>query len=42
VDTLCLIEEDWKNYDFSLYDVVFHVAGIVHRKEKQEMENMYF
>jgi len=42
VDTLCLIKEDWKNYDFSQYDIVFHVAGIVHQKEKLEMEKLYF
>ena len=42
VDTLCLIKEDWKNYDFSQYDVVFHVAGIVHQKEKPGMKNLYF
>ena len=42
VDTICLINDNWENYDFSQYDVVFHVAGIVHKKEKPEMENLYF
>jgi nucleoside-diphosphate-sugar epimerase len=26
VDTICLINDNWENYDFSQYDVVFHVA----------------
>lgn len=30
VDTLDMVDEVWKKYDFSLYDVVFHVAGIAH------------
>lgn len=30
VDTLDMITEDWRNYDFSKYDVVYHVAGIAH------------
>lgn len=42
IDTICLINNNWENRDFSQYDVVFHVAGIVHQKEKPEMENLYF
>ena len=30
VDTLDMEEENWRNKDFSGYDTVFHVAGIVH------------
>lgn len=30
VDTISLREESWKNYDFSNYDGIFHVAGIAH------------
>lgn len=30
VDTLDMQDENWRNYDFSPYDVVFHVAGIAH------------
>lgn len=32
VDVLDMIGDEWKKYDFSGYDVVFHVAGIAHRK----------
>lgn len=30
VDTLDLQKGDWKSYDFSKYDTVFHVAGLAH------------
>ena len=30
IDTISLLEESWKNYDFSPYDTIFHVAGIAH------------
>ena len=30
VDTINMENEDWKEKDFSVYDSVFHVAGIVH------------
>jgi nucleoside-diphosphate-sugar epimerase len=42
VDTVCLINDHWEHYDFSQYDVVFHVAGVVHQKEKPGMKNLYF
>jgi len=42
VDTICLINDNWENCDFSQYDVVFHVAGVVHQKEKPGMKNLYF
>ena len=28
---LDVLSEDWRNYDYSSYDVVIHVAGIVHQ-----------
>ncbi len=30
IDTISLLEESWKSYDFAPYDAVFHVAGIAH------------
>ena len=30
IDTVDMISDEWKNTDFSKYDVVFHVAAIVH------------
>ena len=30
VDSISLREEKWEQCDFSVYDTVFHVAGIAH------------
>ncbi len=30
IDVLDMTKDTWRNYDFSSYDVVFHVAGIAH------------
>src|SRR5699024_2819593 len=32
----------WKEKDFSMYDVVVHVAGIAHRKETKENAQLYY
>ena len=42
VDTVDMIDGTWKEKDFSEYDVVFHVAGIVHRKETKENKDRYY
>lgn len=42
VDTISLKNDLWKEKDFSLYDVVFHVAGIAHIKEKSENQDLYY
>lgn len=33
---LDVLSEDWKSYDYSSYDVVIHVAGIVHQPNCQD------
>ncbi len=35
-------DENWKEYDFSGFDVVLHVAGIAHMKEIKENESLYY
>ena len=30
VDTVDMIDGSWKEKDFSIYDIVYHVAGIAH------------
>ena len=35
-------DDSWKEKNFSEYDVVFHVAAVVHQKEKPEMKKLYF
>ena len=42
VDTLNMIDENWRKYDFCGYDIVFHVAGIAHRKETKENSSLYY
>lgn len=34
--------DEWKNKDFSKYDVIFHVAGIAHVSTDPKMEDLYF
>lgn len=40
-DTVDLIDKGWREKSFFGYDVVFHVAGIVHQKEKPDMRALY-
>lgn len=42
IDTLDMKNDTWKDYDFSPYDVVFHVAGIAHVSKDKKLDNLYF
>ncbi len=42
IDTLDMTDLNWKNYDFTKYDSIFHVAGITHQKETNENAYMYY
>ena len=45
VDTLDMIGDSWKKYDFSVYDSVYHVAGIAHSdngKINREKAKLYY
>lgn len=42
IDTLDMIKPTWRDYRFEGYEVVFHVAGIVHQKETKENERLYY
>lgn len=42
VDTVDMIDGLWKKKDFSIYDVIFHVAGIAHIKETKENQDLYY
>ena len=42
VETLNMRDPNWKNFDFSKFDVVFHVAGIAHVSTKKSMKDLYF
>lgn len=41
VETLDMKNQNWINYDFSQFDVVFHVAGIAHVSSKRNMKELY-
>ena len=38
VAQLDVLTEDWKNYDYSSFDAIVHVAGIVHRPDCKDWE----
>ena len=42
IDTVDMTDDSWKDKDFSVYDVVFHVAGIAHIKETAENADLYY
>ena len=42
VDTVDMIDGAWREKDFGSYDAVFHVAGIVHKKETKENAELYY
>lgn len=42
IDVVDTIGENWKQADFSIYNVVFHVAGIAHVNAKSKMAPLYY
>lgn len=42
VDTADMLDGTWRQRDFSVYDAVFHVAGIAHRRETEENAHLYY
>lgn len=42
VDEISVRDDSWKYKDFSFYDVVFHVASIVHQKETTSNVELYY
>lgn len=38
VEQLDVLTEDWNNYDYSSFDAIVHVAGIVHRPDCKDWE----
>lgn len=42
IDYISVRTDAWKEQDFSIYDAVYHVAAIVHQKEKVENEELYY
>lgn len=42
VETIDLIDGSWKEKNFSIYDALFHVAGIAHIKETKSSAHLYY
>lgn len=42
IDQLDVQTDEWRKCDFSIYDVVYHVAGLAHRKITKEIEPLYY
>ena len=41
-ETLNMIGDSWREFDFSGFDAVFHVAGIAHIRETEENASLYY
>lgn len=41
INAISVRDDTWEKVDFSVYDVVFHVAALVHKKEKADMKALY-
>jgi len=42
IDTIDMEDSSWIEYDFSKYDVVFHVAGIAHVSSDPDKKELYY
>lgn len=42
ITTISVRTDEWKNHDFSKYDVVYHVAGIAHVSNDKKLDDLYF
>lgn len=42
IDTVDMQAANWREHDFSKYDIVFHVAGLAHCKETKKNRDLYF
>ena len=42
VEELDMLDEKWKQFDFSNFDVVFHVAGLAHSTPNKSQKELYY
>ncbi|HHT7665102.1 TPA: NAD-dependent epimerase/dehydratase family protein [Streptococcus suis] len=42
IDTLDLLDPKWREFDFSKYNSVFHVAGIAHFSKDESKKDLYY
>lgn len=42
ITTVDTMDDSWRKFDFSVFDIVFHVAGIAHADAKKRMKTLYY
>ena len=42
IDFITVRDNSWRDVDFSIYEAIYHVAAIVHLKERPEMKEIYY
>lgn len=42
MQTLDMRDDNWRSFDFSKFDVVFHVAGIAHVSSNPKLKDLYY
>lgn len=42
IDTICVRDSSWKQFNFNSYDSVLHVAGLAHVSTNPKMEELYY
>jgi UDP-glucose 4-epimerase len=42
VESISVRGDDWESFDFSEFDVLFHVAGLVHKKERTRNRDLFY
>ncbi|MFD1861967.1 NAD-dependent epimerase/dehydratase family protein [Planococcus chinensis] len=42
IEFISVRNNNWKQVDFSVYDAIYHVAAIVHKKETTESKDLYY
>ena len=42
IEFISVRNDQWRTKNFSSYDAIYHVAAIVHQKEKEENESIYY
>jgi nucleoside-diphosphate-sugar epimerase len=42
IDTIDTLGDNWKKADYTIYDAIFHVAGIAHVNANPKMKDLYY
>lgn len=41
IDAVSVRDDQWRNLDYKKYQIIIHLAAVVHQKEQPEMRNLY-